>query len=72
LGLAQTHSLFLLDQKKQTKKIKASFYLFLLRRGGGRNYFFLQNCDLSGDIRAKALIFPKGSRILLHKNNQTK
>jgi hypothetical protein len=32
----------------------------------------LQNCDLSGDLRAKALSFPKGSRILLHKNNQIK
>jgi hypothetical protein len=32
----------------------------------------LQNCDLSGDLRAKALSFPKGSRILLHKNKQIK
>jgi hypothetical protein len=32
--------------KKLTEK---QYKLFLVRRGGGRNYFYLQNFDLSGD-----------------------
>ncbi|MFN5793710.1 MAG: hypothetical protein ACK455_02850, partial [Bacteroidota bacterium] len=61
------HFFFLIKKSKQKKS-----RLHFIFSSYGRNYFFLQNCDLSGDLRAKALSFPKGSRILLHKNNQIK
>jgi hypothetical protein len=52
--------LFVLIQKV-SKKIKASFYLFLFRRGGCRNYFYLQICDPKGDFPPKVGNFPLGT-----------
>jgi hypothetical protein len=52
--------LFVLIQKV-SKKIKASFYLFLSRRSGLRNYFHLQNCDPKGDFPPKVGNFPLGT-----------